>query len=450
MRFVMYCRKPAAARMLQSVALRYHSAFGDRPWGGLVCSHRWGPWWSVPGGSPATDEGLPEGQAGLARLEAVLFLGREPLSSRKLAQLAGLADGTQARTLIRKLRARYDARSRGFQVEEVAGGFQLLTRPRFGKWLRRLQPSPVETRLSAPALETLVVVAYCQPVLRAEVEAVRGVQCGEILRQLLERDLVRIAGRSSELGRPFLYGTTKRFLQVFGLRHLDQLPWAEQLRSRGIAQKAPVENEVNGSHDRHSSQPAVPQKEEVTPVSVTDQLTATVPAEIDVDTETVVDELEEDDVEEQTDDVDEFDDAAQTDDDDDDDDDDESEYEYVDEDDDEEDEDDGEEEDEDDDDEEDDDEEDDEYEYEDVEDDDEEEEDEKEKDEKEDDEYEYEYVEEDEEEEDDEEDDDDDDDEEEWEEVDDDDDDDDEWEDDDDEWEEGDEEDEDFEDDEDE
>jgi segregation and condensation protein B len=93
-------------------------------------------------------------------------------------------------------------------------------------------------RLSAPALETLAVVAYRQPVLRAEIEAVRGVQCDEVLRQLIDRDLVRIAGRSEELGRPMLYGTTRRFLQVFGLRHLDELPRGELLRH---SQPAPAE-----------------------------------------------------------------------------------------------------------------------------------------------------------------------------------------------------------------
>ena len=160
----------------------------------------------------------------LARLEAVLFLAREPLGSRKLAQLAGLADGTKARTLVRALNRRYDAEGSAFRVEEVAGGFQLMTRPKFAPWLRRLHAAPVEVRLSAPAMETLAVVAYRQPVLRAEIEAIRGVQCGEILRQLIERDLVRIAGRSEELGRPLLYGTTRQFLQVFGLRHLDDLP----------------------------------------------------------------------------------------------------------------------------------------------------------------------------------------------------------------------------------
>ena len=163
----------------------------------------------------------------MARLEAVLFLTREPLGTRKLADLADLADGTEARTLVRKLNRLYDEELCAFRAVEVAGGFQLVSRPQFASYLRRLHGPAVEVRLSAPAMETLSVVAYRQPVLRAEIESIRGVQCGELLRQLMERDLVRIAGRSEELGRPFLYGTTKRFLQVFGLRHLDELPPVE-------------------------------------------------------------------------------------------------------------------------------------------------------------------------------------------------------------------------------
>lgn len=159
----------------------------------------------------------------MARLEAILFIAREPLPSRKLAQLAELSDGTRTRTLIRELNRRYDLQPCAFRVFEVAGGFQLRTRPQFAPWLCRLQDIPVEIRLSGPALETLSIVAFKQPVLRAEVEAVRGVQCGELLRQLMEQDLVRIAGRSEELGRPFLYGTTRRFLQVFGLNRLEDL-----------------------------------------------------------------------------------------------------------------------------------------------------------------------------------------------------------------------------------
>jgi len=185
--------------------------------------------------SEAIDETDPDlvRDPSLARMEAALFLAREPLTSRKLAQFAGLADGTAARTLIRRLNGLYDLSGSAFRVEEVAGGYQLLTRPQFGGWLRRMFTSPWSCRLSAPALETLAVVAYRQPAPRADIEAIRGVDCGEILRQLMDRDLVRIVDRSDELGRPYRYGTTRRFLQVFGLKHLDDLPWADKLRSDG-------------------------------------------------------------------------------------------------------------------------------------------------------------------------------------------------------------------------
>ena len=179
---------------------------------------------------PSAEDGTLRGRD-MARLEAVLFMARGSLNSRKLAQFAGLADGTQARTLIRRLDELYDREGSAFRVEEVAGGFQLMTRPCFAPWLRRMHSMSVEVRLSTPAMETLAVIAYRQPVMRSELEAVRGVQCGEMLRQLNERDLVRIVGRSPELGRPFLYGTTRKFLQVFGLRSLDQLPGAARFGS---------------------------------------------------------------------------------------------------------------------------------------------------------------------------------------------------------------------------
>ncbi len=182
----------------------------------------------------------------LARLEAVLFLAREPLSTRKLGELADLADGTEARTLIRKLGRLYDQEICAFQIVEVAGGYQLVSRPQFASYLRRLHGPTAEVRLSAPAMETLAVVAYRQPVLRTTIESIRGVQCGELLRQLMERDLVRIAGRSEELGRPFLYGTTKRFLQVFGLRHLDELPPVEtELAVDGMPRISDTERQTN-------------------------------------------------------------------------------------------------------------------------------------------------------------------------------------------------------------
>lgn len=171
----------------------------------------------------------------MARVEAVLFLADEPLNTRKISQLANLADGTEARTLIRRLNDFYDRQGTAFRAEETAGGFQLLTRRKFAGWLRRLVKTHVETRLSAPALETLAVAAYRQPVTRLEIEAIRGVACDEMLRQLMDRDLVKIVGRSDDLGRPFLYGTTKRFLRFFGLRHLDDLPRAAELRATAAA-----------------------------------------------------------------------------------------------------------------------------------------------------------------------------------------------------------------------
>jgi segregation and condensation protein B len=179
---------------------------------------------SSPGGPFARDPRL-------ARVEAVLFLAREPITTRKISTIANLADGTEARTLIRRLNDFYDAQGSAFRAEEVAGGFQLLSRRKFAGWLRRLVRTHVETRLSGPALETLAVAAYRQPVTRAEIESIRGVACDEMLRQLMERDLLKIVGRSDELGRPFLYGTTRRFLQFFGLRHLDELPRAATLRA---------------------------------------------------------------------------------------------------------------------------------------------------------------------------------------------------------------------------
>ncbi len=164
----------------------------------------------------------------LARVEAVLFLARQALGLRRIAQLANLADATEARMLVEQLARRYAQRGRSFQIENIAGGYRLLTRPQFAPWLVKIGEfydlSTDSHKLTPPALDTLTVVAYRQPVLRAEVEAIRGVGCGELLRQLIERDLLRIVGRSEELGRPLLYGTTKRFLQLYGLKSLKELP----------------------------------------------------------------------------------------------------------------------------------------------------------------------------------------------------------------------------------
>jgi segregation and condensation protein B len=166
----------------------------------------------------------------LALVEAALLAADEPLTARRLAGVAGLADAAEARRLVRKLQALYDRDGTAFQVEELAGGYQLLTRPEYHPWLVRLRRAGTDLRLTPAARETLAIVAYRQPIARADVEAIRGVQCAEVLRQLMEKGLLRIAGRDDSLGRPVLYGTTRKFLQVFGLKSLRDLPGAGDLR----------------------------------------------------------------------------------------------------------------------------------------------------------------------------------------------------------------------------
>lgn len=170
--------------------------------------------------------------ARLASVEAALVAADEPLTAKKLAVAAGLADAAEARRALQRLRELYDREGSAFQVEELAGGFQLLTRPEFHPWLVRLRRGSVELKLSGAARETLAIVAYRQPIPRADIEAVRGVQCAEVLRQLMEKGLVRLAGRDDSLGRPVLYGTTKKFLQVFGLKSLRDLPPVEGVERR--------------------------------------------------------------------------------------------------------------------------------------------------------------------------------------------------------------------------
>jgi segregation and condensation protein B len=179
-------------------------------------------------------ESRPQGElardGSLAAVEAALFAADEPLTPRRLAVAAGLADAAEARRQVRRLQALYEKDASAFQVEEIAGGFQLLSGPAFHPWLVRLKRTGHEVHLSAALRETLAIVAYRQPIMRADVESIRGVHCGEVLRLLMERGLIRIAGRDPSLGRPVLYGTSKKFLQVFGLKSLRELPHVEQLR----------------------------------------------------------------------------------------------------------------------------------------------------------------------------------------------------------------------------
>lgn len=193
--------------------------------------------WAIAGKSPHRLSVLPSepplapadlSGSDRARLEAVLWIAGEPLSARRLAKLTHLESTGEVHKIVAELRQIYTSRRGALEIVTVAGGYQLLTRPEHATWLDRAPGADKELRehglLSGPMLETLAIVAHRQPVLRAEVEAIRGVGCGELLRQLLDADFLRIVGRSEELGKPLIYGTTKRFLEVFGLRKIEDLP----------------------------------------------------------------------------------------------------------------------------------------------------------------------------------------------------------------------------------
>jgi segregation and condensation protein B len=158
------------------------------------------------------------------RIEALLFVASEPLPLKRLKELVRVDDGRVVREAIDGLAADYVATGRAIRIEEVAGGFQLRTRPELAALVARVGRKVESEKLSAAALETLAIVAYRQPVLRADIERIRGVASGEVLRALVERNLVRVAGRAELPGSPLYYGTTTRFLEVFGLRDLAELP----------------------------------------------------------------------------------------------------------------------------------------------------------------------------------------------------------------------------------
>jgi len=161
-------------------------------------------------------------------VEAVILGTPEPLSAQRVAAVVPYAKPAKIKKLVDELNAEYVEQGRAFEIVEVAGGYQMRTLPEFASQLQQIQPQR-PLRLSKAALETLAIVAYKQPVTRGDVEDVRGVDAGAVLRSLLERKLVKLAGHKEVPGRPMLYGTTRRFLEVFGLESLEDLPSLRQL-----------------------------------------------------------------------------------------------------------------------------------------------------------------------------------------------------------------------------
>ena len=167
-------------------------------------------------------------------IESLLFVAEEPLTVDRIKRILTQAETAEIRTAADELAAEYEERQGGFFLDEVAGGYQIRTRPEYTEWIKKLiQPKPL--RLSKPALETLVIVAYKQPIIRSDIEHIRGVDCGGVLRVLLERKLVRILGRKEIAGRPLIYATTRRFLEVFDLKSLRDLPTPKEIEELGTA-----------------------------------------------------------------------------------------------------------------------------------------------------------------------------------------------------------------------
>jgi segregation and condensation protein B len=165
-------------------------------------------------------------------VEALILAAPEPITAAKLAEIVPRATPAKIRELIESLNKDYSSQDRAFEIWEVAGGYQLRTRPELARYVQQLHAMR-PTRLSTAALETLAVVAYRQPLTRAEIEHVRGVDVGATVRGLVERKLVRIAGHREVPGRPMLYATGKRFLEVFGLKSLEDLPTLRDLEELG-------------------------------------------------------------------------------------------------------------------------------------------------------------------------------------------------------------------------
>ncbi len=175
----------------------------------------------------------------LAALEAVLFVTDDPLPLAKLQEVLGDDDSAATEASVRALALAMEAEGRGLMVQEVAGGFCLATRPEVHLWVQKLQQVR-PARLSRPAVETLAIIAYRQPITKAEIETIRGVAVDGVLHTLLERELIRILGRKAEAGRPIVYGTSAAFLEHFGLRDLGDLPTLREINELvGSAEGAP-------------------------------------------------------------------------------------------------------------------------------------------------------------------------------------------------------------------
>ncbi len=179
-------------------------------------------------------------------LEALLFMSADPLPMNRIVSLLGAVSKQEVEQALISLKHDYEQEGRGLHLAEIAGGYRILTKPDYAPWIKRLEKVKAPPKLSRSALESLAIIAYKQPIVRAEIEQIRGVETSGVLRTLLERKLVRIVGRKEEPGRPILYGTTKFFLEHFGLRDLSQLPPLREVKELGDSEQAMLQMDEEG------------------------------------------------------------------------------------------------------------------------------------------------------------------------------------------------------------
>ncbi|MDR0291400.1 MAG: SMC-Scp complex subunit ScpB [Elusimicrobium sp.] len=190
-------------------------------------------------------------------IENLLFITDRPLTPRRLAEVVEGVDAAAATDIISQLQKEYTDTGRAVQIIEMGGGFQISTKPEYGRWVRKLYNEKMTAKLSNAALETLAIIAYKQPVTRAEVEAIRGVDIGAPLEKLLERGLVKITGKRDTIGRPMVYGTTEEFLRLFGLNKVSELPDIDIF----AAKTAPRDEQGNLPFEDASSAAIIPLEE---------------------------------------------------------------------------------------------------------------------------------------------------------------------------------------------
>ena len=192
-------------------------------------------------------------------MEALVFASERPISESRMKTVLGIEDEDASKKIkeaIEILNESYDKKASAFRIERVAGGYRPLTREEFAPLVSRLHADRQQQKLSQAALETLSIIAYRQPVMRAEIEVIRGVACGEVLRSIMEKRLVKIVGRAEELGRPMLYGTTRDFLNIFGLASLDDLPDVQGLVREASWKPAPPSVVEEESKESKESEPS--------------------------------------------------------------------------------------------------------------------------------------------------------------------------------------------------